>query len=48
MKMSDRGPESVLATDVEIVKAHAKEKGNNSKKKIVYTFLASVLKWLLK
>lgn len=46
MKMSDRGPESVLATDIEMVKAHAKE--NNSKKKIVYTFLASVLKWLLK
>lgn len=48
MKMSDRGPESVSATDVEMVKAHAKEKGNNcKKKKIVYTFLASVLKWLL-
>lgn len=31
MKMSDRGPESVLATDIEMVKAHAKE--NNSKKK---------------
>lgn len=31
--MSDRGPESVLATDVEMVKAHAKGKGNNSKKK---------------
>lgn len=47
MKMSARGPESVSATDVEMVKAHAKEKGNNCKKKIVYTFLASVLKWLL-
>lgn len=33
MKMSDRGPESVSATDVEMVKAHAKEKGNNCKKK---------------
>lgn len=33
MKMSDRGPESVSATDIEMVKAHAKEKGNNCKKK---------------
>lgn len=32
MKMSDRGPESVLATDIEMVKAHAKEKDNNRKK----------------
>lgn len=30
--MSDRGPESVLATDIETVKAHAKEKNNNNNK----------------
>lgn len=36
MKMSDRGPESVSATDVEMVKAHAKEKGNNCKKNRLY------------
>lgn len=32
--MSDRGPESVLAT--EMVKAHTKEKDNNSKKNPLY------------
>lgn len=37
--MSDRGPESVLATDVEMVKAHAKEKENNNKK--IKSFLHS-------
>lgn len=30
--MSDRGPESVLATDVEMLKAHEKEMDNNNKR----------------